>query len=131
VALGLPFLDSLRPAWSATPSVTKRFIVMFQPCGIEPGHFWPPVTTKTLTPESLAGTALESLTPVRSHLLVVRGVHGSPRGFGLDGFGTNEHSLGTSTRLTASSMSGGLAEAASIDQVVARASTRWVVPRWW
>ncbi len=117
--VALPILHSLQPARANVKS-PRRLMVMFQPCGIDVPRFWPNGTPGALSDATLQGSGLEPLQGVANKLLVVRGMHGTPQGHGRDGIRINDHDLGTTTRLTASGISGGLADAISVDQAIAR-----------
>ena len=54
-----------------------------------------------LTEAHLTGTANEALNPFRDKLLFPRGVHMSPRGWGRDGGGADDHGKGMAHKLTA------------------------------
>ncbi|MDX2018805.1 MAG: DUF1552 domain-containing protein [Deltaproteobacteria bacterium] len=117
VALAVPWLESLSSARAAT-AAQKRFVVMFQSCGIDVTSFWPKGQPGRLSKDMLLGTGLAPLAGIEDKLLVLRGLHGAPRGHGKD-VNVNDHQLGTCTRLTASSVSGGLADGISLDQAIA------------
>lgn len=116
--VALPLLESLQPARAAVKT-PRRLMFMFQPCGVDVSRFWPKTQPGVLTDASLEGTALAPLKGVTGKLLVLRGIHGSPRGHNLD-VRINDHALGSNTRLTASGISGDLAEGISVDQFIAK-----------
>ena len=91
--------------------------MFFQACGVDVRRFWPK-TLGRIEAGGLDGSALAPLSDVRGKLLVMRGLHGSPRGHGRD-VPVNGHSLGTNSRLTAAGVAGGLADGISVDQVIA------------
>lgn len=101
VALGLPFLEALAPkARAATPSL-KRFGVFFACNGVNMGRWFPNGNFGTLSADMLTGTSNEALAPHVDKLLFPRGVHMSPRGFGRDGGGGDDHGKGMAHKLTA------------------------------
>jgi hypothetical protein len=114
ITIGLPLLPSLARAAVPPP---RRLVVMFQADGIDHTRFWPKVKPGPLAAGALMGSGLAPLDRFRDKLLIPRGLHGSPRGFGRDGINVNDHTLGTQTRLTCA----GLGRGPSIDQVVAAA----------
>ncbi|MEX1367563.1 MAG: DUF1552 domain-containing protein [Nannocystaceae bacterium] len=102
LCLGLPVLEGLRRSGTASanePVVEPFAIFLRQANGVaaqaqgEPERFWPR-TTGTITPESLAGRALEELVDHRSRLLAL-GVDGADFDYG-DG-----HARGAFQGLTA------------------------------
>lgn len=99
LAIGLPFLESLAPraAWGAT---VKRLAVVFQCNGVNMSR-WFPSSYGAITTGTLAGTALEPLGPYASKLLIPRGIHMVPRGYGRDPAGGDDHMKGMGHKLTA------------------------------
>jgi hypothetical protein len=103
VLLATPFLSSIgAPKMQAqTVPDPKRLIILFQPNGVNPLRFWPTVTNGAITEASLSGRALQPLTPYYQQLLVPRGLHMSPRGYGYDGIAGCDHRKGMVCKLTA------------------------------
>jgi hypothetical protein len=123
VVLGLPFLETLAPrsAKAQAAEVTTRFGVFFACNGVDVDRWFPKGNFGPLTDASLAGTANEVLTPFRSKLLIPRGVHMAPRGFGRDPSGGDDHGRGMAIKLTAqpADNQNWLAQGPSVDQVIA------------
>jgi hypothetical protein len=103
VALGLPFLEALAPrgAGAQTSTQVKRFGVFFACNGVDMARWFPNGDFGALSEQMLAGTANEALTPYLDKLLFPRGVHMSPRGWGIDGGGADDHGKGMAHKLTA------------------------------
>lgn len=125
VSLGLPFLEGLAPraAFGQTAAPVKRFGVFFACNGVNMDRWFPNGAYGELTDRHLLGTANEALLPFRRKLLFPRGVHMSPRGYGRDGGGGDDHGKGMAHKLTAqyASSEQWLAQGPSIDQILARA----------
>ncbi len=115
VAVGLPFLESVRPrslqAQEGQP--TTRFLSFHCSSGVETERFWP--SFGRLTPESFAGRGSEPLAPYADRILIPRGVHGYPVGT------WTGHLEGTQQALTAAAVGNSGPAAASIDQLIAKA----------
>lgn len=103
VVVGLPFLETFAPksAIAQEAQAIKRFGVFFACNGVDMNRWFPSTGFGPLTPTSLIGTANEPLEAFRSKLLFPRGVHMSPRGFGRDGGGGDDHGKGMAHKLTA------------------------------
>ena len=114
-AVGLPLLESIgaSPLQAQTAKRVTRFLSFHSSCGVETDRFWPAVGT--LSEASFSGKGCEALAPFASRLLIPRGVHGYPVGT------WTGHSEGTCQALTAATLSNGLAQGRSIDQVIADA----------
>jgi hypothetical protein len=123
VTLGLPFLETLAPrlARAQAAPVTTRFGVFFACNGVDVDRWFPNGGFGALTEQSLAGTANEVLAPLRSKLLIPRGVHMAPRGFGRDPGGGDDHGKGMAAKLTAqpADNQNWLAQGPSVDHVIA------------
>ncbi|MCY1013560.1 DUF1552 domain-containing protein [Nannocystis pusilla] len=104
VAVGLPLLESLvgrRGTARAAGPGSKRLVVFFTCNGVNLESFFPQ-TPGPLTMESLMGSALEPLAGYRDRLLVPRGLHMVPKGWGHDpGTAGNDHAMGMGHKLTA------------------------------
>lgn len=123
VVVGLPFLEALAPRPAAGQSaLIKRFGVFFCCNGVNMERWFPNGDYGALTDAHLEGTATEPLLPYRSKLLYPRGVHMSPRGYGRDGGGGDDHHKGMAHKLTAAFCDeDGLAQGVSVDHVIAQA----------
>jgi hypothetical protein len=123
VVLGLPFLETFAPrtARAQEAAATKRFGVFFACNGVDVDRWFPTTAFGPLTAQSLTGTANEPLDSLRSKLLIPRGVHMSPRGFGRDNGGGDDHGKGMAHKLTAqfADANNWLALGPSIDHVLA------------
>lgn len=94
-ALSLPFLDSMVPAFAATPKPAKRLAVAYVPNGIIMNN-WTPATegaSFTLPP------ILEPLAPFRDRFLILSGLCSHPA-FPEPGEGTGDHARAAATFLT-------------------------------
>ncbi len=123
VIVGLPFLESLVPRASAqTVPPIKRFGVFFCCNGVNMDRWFPTGDYGALSAASLTGTAAEPLAAHVSKLLYPRGLHMSPRGYGQDGGGGDDHGKGMAHKLTAQfcSEDDWIAQGESIDYAIAR-----------
>jgi hypothetical protein len=118
VAVGLPFLEGLasKRAWAAPP---KRLAIFFECNGVLMEKFFP-AAYGALTPASLAGTSLEPLKDHASKLLIPRGIHMVPRGFGRDPGSGDDHMKGMGQKLTCTPNANPYPSGPSLDQVVAK-----------
>jgi hypothetical protein len=124
LTLGLPFLEGLAPraARAAEAAVIRRFGVFFACNGVDMARWFPKGPYGALTAAHFAGTANEALAPLRDKLLIPRGVHMAPRGWGRDPGGGDDHCRGMAHKLTAFPTDGAdLAGGPSLDYVLARA----------
>jgi hypothetical protein len=114
-AVGLPLLESIgaSPLQAQAAKRVTRFLSFHSSCGVETDRFWPAIGA--LSEASFSGKGSEALAPFASRLLIPRGVHGYPVGT------WTGHSEGTCQALTAATLSNGLAQNRSIDQVIADA----------
>lgn len=125
LSLGLPFLESivLRGVRAQAPPPIKRFIVFFSCNGANLSQFWPS-NYGALTPGSFAASqALSPLADYADKLLIPRGIHMSPRGFGWDPSGGDDHMKGMGCKLTAQPLAAGgdtYAMGISVDQEMAK-----------
>jgi hypothetical protein len=124
IAVGLPFLEALAPKTaSGQAAAIKRFGVFFACNGVNMERWFPSIDNGALTDAHLMGTSNEVLIPHRSKLLFPRGVHMTPRGFGRDGGGADDHGKGMAHKLTAQFADDDdwLALGPSVDHVIAQA----------
>jgi len=123
VCVGLPFLESLRPrsAWGAQPAVSTRFIAWFNCNGVDMTRWFPNGDYGQLTGSMLNGTALEPLAPFAGKMLIPRGIHMTPKGWGWDPSNGDDHAKGIGHKLTARPLSydTGYATGISVDQHIA------------
>jgi len=123
VVLGLPFLETFAPSSlkAQEAQAIKRFGVFFACNGVNMDRWFPSTPYGALTAQSLVGTANEPLDGLRSKLLFPRGVHMSPRGFGRDQGGGDDHGKGMAHKLTAqfADDNNWLALGPSVDHLVA------------
>jgi hypothetical protein len=141
VALGLPFLESILSGKAAAAPPPKRFVVFFTCNGVNMETFWPTNGYGALSEGSFSSDrAIAPLAPHRSKLLIPRGIHMVPRGFGWDPSAGDDHAKGMGCKLTAqpliegSTYAGGI----SVDQAIAEkinppgtpALTLMVGPQW-
>jgi len=94
-AVALPFLDSMVPAFAATPQPVRRLTVAYVPNGIQMEQWIPSAdgTAFELTP------ILQPLAPFRDRLLVVTGLANQPA-VPVPGEGTGDHVRAAATFLT-------------------------------
>ena len=124
VTLGLPFLEGLAPrtARGADAAVLRRFGVFFACNGVDMSRWFPKGPYGALTEAHFAGTANEALAPFREQLLFPRGIHMTPRGWGRDPGGGDDHCRGMAHKLTACPTDeNDLAQGPSLDYVLANA----------
>lgn len=98
VALGMPLLDGMIPAFAAgretaTPG-TQRFAVVYVPNGINMAH-WTPAAEGPLELKSI----LEPLSPFKDRLLMVSGLASEPA-MPITGEGTGDHARASAAFLT-------------------------------
>lgn len=121
--VGLPFLPSLltREARAAAAPAPKRFACFFNCNGVNMDQWFPVGNYGALTPDMMVGTALEPVSQFASKMLVPRGIHSVPRGFGRDPTNGDDHAGGMGHKLTAAplSYSTTYAEGISVDQAIA------------
>lgn len=122
--LCLPFLESLvssRDAAAGPGDPARRLIVFFMCNGVNMDMFFPATSYGALTDASFAGRGIEPLMPFRQKLLIPRGMHMVPRGFGWDPTAGDDHAKGMGCKLTAQPLIDGSTYAAgiSLDQFVA------------
>ncbi len=121
--VGLPVLESLMPrrARAGGSDTPKRFIAFACCNGVEMDRFFPTSPYGALTAASLTGTGLEPLAGHVGKMLVPRGIHTVPRGFGFDPVAGCDHVKGAGHRLTAQQLDSGtlFAQGISLDQLIA------------
>ncbi|MEO8181852.1 MAG: DUF1552 domain-containing protein [Deltaproteobacteria bacterium] len=116
--VALPLLESLgkEAAWAQSEATRKRFLSFHSSSGVNVARFRPRIGP--LDAQSFQGLATEPLAPYADRILIPRGIHGYPVGT------FSGHREGTGQALTAASIArGGLANGASIDQIIARELT--------
>ncbi len=122
VTLALPFLETFAPRGvKAQEAAVKRFGVFFACNGVNTDRWFPTTGFGPLTASSLTTTSNAALDSLRGKLLFPRGVHMSPRGFGRDEGGGDDHGKGMAHKLTArpADDEDWLAQGPSIDHVLA------------
>ncbi len=123
--LGLPMLESLAPREvHAAPVEDRRLIVFFCCNGVNMDRWWPNVSYGAITEGSFdADCGLLPLAPFANKLLIPRGMHMSPRGFGWDQSAGDDHAKGMGCKLTARRLLDGstYADGPSVDQHIAQA----------
>lgn len=125
-AVALPVLESLH--WrrftrtaKAAGAGSKRLAVFFECNGVNMSTFFPSATG-AITPATLAGRALEPLSDYAGKLLIPRGMHMVPKGWGQDpDTPGDDHAKGMGHKLTANRLDPNtqFARSASIDQFAA------------
>jgi hypothetical protein len=122
VMVSLPLLEALAPRRAKAAPPPKRLAVFFCCNGVNMEQFWPTTPYGPLTAASLTGTGMEPLASYASKLIVPRGLHLVPRGWGRDPSGGDDHAKGIGHRLTAAAnqmTTERYASGPSLDQVVA------------
>lgn len=127
VAVALPFLESLnwrrfiKTAHAAEPG-GKRLVVFFTCNGVNMDTFFPGANG-SISAASLMGTAIEPLSGYANRLLIPRGIHMVPKGWGQDpDTPGDDHAKGMGHKLTAQGLDSGtqFARGISIDQFAAK-----------
>jgi len=126
VTVGLPFLETFAPrtARAQTATTPKRLAIFFNCNGVNMQKWFPTSAYGALTPASFTGTGLEPLASYAPKMLVPRGLHQVPRGFGRDPGGGDDHSRGVGCKFTAAPLADTTeryATGVSVDQVIAKA----------
>jgi hypothetical protein len=124
VALGLPLLESLGSREAQAAPGDRRLVVFFCCNGVNMDRWWPNTGYGPITSSSFdAGCGLYPLAPFASKLLIPRGMHMSPRGFGWDPSAGDDHAKGMGCKLTARPLLEGsvYADGISVDQHIAKA----------
>ncbi|MGF1467647.1 MAG: DUF1552 domain-containing protein [Sandaracinaceae bacterium] len=101
VTVATPFLGSLGRLTAQGEVAPKRLVIFLQPNGVNINEFWPTGGPGPLTAASMAGRGVAPLAGFADRLLIPRGIHMSPRGFGLDGVPGCDHKKGMACKLTA------------------------------
>jgi hypothetical protein len=117
-AMGLPLLESVAegPLYAQPAAPRKRFLSFHCSSGVNGRAFRPAIGP--LTPETFQGLSIEPLSQYAERMLIPRGIHGYPVGT------WTSHTEGTGQALTAARITrGGLADGASIDQIIAQELT--------
>jgi hypothetical protein len=126
IGLGLPFLEAFAPrkAAAAAAATPKRLAVFFNHNGVNMDKWFPTTAYGALTPASFMGTGMEPIASYASKILLPRGLHQVPRGWGRDPGGGDDHAKGVGCKLTAAPLADTTeryAQGVSLDQVIARA----------
>jgi hypothetical protein len=122
VAVALPFLESFAPRRARAAAPPKRLAIFFCCNGVNMEKFWPVTPYGALTAASFAGTGLAPLSSYAPKLLIPRGIHLVPRGWGRDPAGGDDHAKVVGHRLTAApnqDTQERYASGVSIDHVIA------------
>jgi hypothetical protein len=124
IAVGLPLLEAHLPraASAQAAAAAKRFVVFMTCNGVNMERFFPTGGFGPISSASLTGTALASLGAHAGRLLIPRGIHQVPIGFGREGNG-DDHQKGMGCKLTAHNLADDddhYAQGESVDQVMAR-----------
>jgi hypothetical protein len=119
-AVGLPLLESIGagPLQAQTNAPRKNFLCFHCSSGVNIETFRPP--PGPLSADTMAGLSIGVLADYADRMLIPRGIHGYPSGT------YTGHSEGTGQALTAARIQrggGGLADGASIDQIIAQELT--------
>jgi len=102
LAVGLPFLEALAPRGASAQSTTiKRFCVFFCCNGVNMQNWFPTGDFGPLTSANFTGTTNEPIAGFASRMTFPRGIHMSPRGWGMDPGGGDDHGKGMAAKLTA------------------------------
>lgn len=125
ITVGLPFLETFAPrrASAQMAATPKRLAVFFCCNGVNMQKWFPTTAYGALTPASFMGTGMEPIASYAPKILVPRGIHQVPRGFGRDPGGGDDHSRGVGCKLTAAPLADSTeryAQGVSIDQVIAK-----------
>ncbi|MEO8213535.1 MAG: DUF1552 domain-containing protein [Myxococcales bacterium] len=126
VTVGLPFLETFAPrtARAQAAATPKRLVVFFNHNGVNMSKWFPTTAYGALTPASFMGTGMEPIASYASKILLPRGLHQVPRGFGRDPGGGDDHARGVGCKLTAAPLADTTeryATGISVDQVIAKA----------
>ncbi|MDD9937761.1 MAG: DUF1552 domain-containing protein [Myxococcales bacterium] len=124
VTVALPFLESFGAPPAAAQAGGSRLVVFFECNGVNMAEFFPSTPYGALTAASFTGRSTEPLAPYADKLLIPRGMHMVPRGFGWDPGGGDDHAKGMGCKLTATPLAEGgdsYATGISLDQYVASA----------
>lgn len=120
VVLALPFLESVLPKEARGAPAPKRFIAFLECNGVNMQKFFPATAYGALTDASFTGTGIEPLAPHKDKLLIPRGIHTVPRGYGFDPSNGCDHKKGMGHKLTAQALLGSFYPAGiSVDQAIA------------
>jgi hypothetical protein len=121
--LGLPLLSSLDgKSAKAAPGDFKRLVVFFCCNGVNMDTFWPTTGYGAIDAAALGTCTLSPLSAFADRILLPRGIHMVPRGFGWDPSNGDDHAKGMGHKLTAHALgSTTYAEGISVDQYVANA----------
>jgi hypothetical protein len=126
ITVGLPFLETFAPrrASAQMAAAPKRLAIYFNHNGVDMTRWFPTTAYGPLTAASFTGTGLAPLASYAPQILLPRGLHQVPRGFGRDPGGGDDHARGVGCKLTAAPLADTTekyATGVSIDQVIAKA----------
>jgi hypothetical protein len=122
VAVGLPFLESVRARHAGAESTPLKRFAVFHCCnGVNMQKWFPTGDFGALSEASFANTSNASLAPFAKKVTFPRGIHMSPRGWGMDGGEADDHGKGMAHKLTAQfTNEDWLAMGESVDHLLAR-----------
>jgi hypothetical protein len=122
VTLGLPLLESFRIDAAHAQTSSRRLVVFFCCNGVNMSTFFPTTGYGAIDAAALETCTLSPLASHANKILIPRGMHMVPRGFGLDPSNGDEHARGMGHKLTARGLGpSGYPMGVSIDQYVASA----------
>ena len=105
VTLGLPFLETLRPAQGGgaqTAATPKRLAIFFNHNGVNMDEVVPDHGVRRADARRRSRARGSSRSPSYApKILLPRGLHQVPRGFGRDPSGGDDHARGVGCKLTA------------------------------
>lgn len=122
--LGLPFLASLADdnEAHAAPGDNRRFIAFFCCNGVNVDTFWPTTGYGAIDANALQTCSLAPMSAFADRLLIPRGLHKTPRGYGQEQTVGDDHANGMAGKLTAQRCGADTyAQGISLDQYIAGA----------
>ncbi len=122
--LGLPFLESLATSGEAqaAPGDNARFIAFFCCNGVNQNTYWPTTGYGAIDSAALQTCALAPMSAYADRILIPRGIHKTPRGYGQEQTVGDDHANGMAGKLTAQRCgSDTYAMGISLDQYIAQA----------
>jgi hypothetical protein len=119
--LGLPFLESLSGGDAQAAPGDKRFIAFFCCNGFNQSTFFP-ASYGAINSTALMSTSLAPVSSFADRLLIPRGLHKTPRGYGQEQTVGDDHANGMAGKLTAQRCGNDTyAQGISLDQYIANA----------